>query len=416
MTSISNNLEALKEILQDFIFQEAELQLYEENKKNGKKIYRNGHYTITYNSECGAMLLKIPCFRGMKYKCSLLTNTCYATKIVNLCTVIYGHGLSTSRIADILLNVHGINISKQTISNFCIPILNLKVENYFNENIKDEYVVIYLDGKYFSVRDVTKKYKSPLVSAIGLTKTGRKIHLHMDVLKNESESEMISFLSTLKSRIGNCSPVFVVDGNHAITAAINKVFSNSIIQRCLVHVVRNIKKIIAETASSTLQKEVENQFNNLFFETNKEDIEWKYKSILQKYSNYSNKLKAILKNDNIWSFMNFNTSFAELIKTNNCVEQFHSNLEAVSKQHRSYNTKMSLYRAIVQEIERYNIKSSEEIIISDVICEETNYLSEILSEFKQSEHILVKIYSSGRKVINKEIDRQTYLKMKKLLN
>lgn len=416
MTSISNNLEALKEILQDFIFQDAELQLNEENKKNGKKIYRNGYYTTTYNSECGAMLLKIPCFRGMKYKCSLLTNTSYANKIINLCTIIYGHGLSTSRITDILSNVYGITISKQTVSDFCIPILNLKVENYFNQDINDEYVAIYLDGKYFSVRDVTKKYKSPLVSAIGLTRTGKKIHLHMDVLKNESESEMISFLNTLKSRIGNCSPVFIVDGNQAITAAINKVFSDSIIQRCLVHVVRNIKKIIAETASSAMQKEIENQFNNLFFETNKEDIEEKYKSILQKYSNYSNKLKAILKNYNIWSFMSFNTSFAELIKTNNCVEQFHSNLEAVSKQHRSYNTKMSLYRAIIQEIERYNSKSNEEITIYDVPCEGTNSISKILSEFKQSEHIVVKIYSSGRKVIDKEIDRQTYLKIKKLLN
>lgn len=415
MTSISNNLGALKEILQDFIIQEAQLQLDEENKKCSRKIYRNGHYTITYNSECGAMLLKIPRFRGMKYKCSLITNTSYASKIVNLCTEIYGHGLSTSRIADTLLNVYGITISKQSISDFCIPVLNSKVKNYFEENIEDEYVAIYLDGKYFSVRDVTKKYKSPLVSAIGLTRMGRKVHLHMDVLKNESEFEMTSFLRTLKSRIGNCSPIFVVDGNIAIATSINLIFTDSKIQRCLVHVVRNIKKIIAETTKPTMQKEIENQFNELFFETNREDIQEKYESILQKYSMHTNKLKTILKNDNIWTFMNFDCSFAKLIKTNNCVEQFHSNLEAVCKQHRTYNSKISLYRAIIQEIERYNSKVNEEAIITASICDDTNTLSQILSKFKQSEYILLKIYSSGRKIIDQEINKNTLQKLKEIL-
>ena len=109
------------------------------------------------------------------------------SKINSLVINTYGNVVSTSRIFDILFTVFGVKACKQTISNICKS-LQSKVDDYFEESHDEEIEIIYLDGKYFSVRDVQEKFKSPLITAIGRTKSGNYIHLHMDVIVTEQKT------------------------------------------------------------------------------------------------------------------------------------------------------------------------------------------------------------------------------------
>ena len=110
---------------------------------------------------------------------------------------------------------------------------------------------------------------------------------------------MIPFLKALKNRISNQHPLFVVDGNLNVSEVIQEVFPQSSIQRCLVHVVRNIKKKISVVADASTQKEIESRLNKLFFKTEIEDIKECLIEIFKDYSIYTNILKRNLKDSKV---------------------------------------------------------------------------------------------------------------------
>ncbi|MGL4948818.1 MAG: IS256 family transposase [Anaeroplasmataceae bacterium] len=372
MTIIPNFEQEMKNIYEEILINEI-TGLQNKLEQNGNKVYRNGYYSVNYKTEVGNLELNIPRLRnhGFKYEC--LNEFSYSQKLCSLIVDLYGHGLSTSRIKKVLSSTFSIEISKQSISTIC-QVLNLSVTEFLYSCPNEEFVCIYLDGKYFSVKDKDYSHKSVFMTAIGLTAAGKKIVIHSSVLQGETKKELMGFLKGLNQKIKMKNPIFIVDGLDSIADAINTVFGDVPIQRCLVHVVRNIKKGLKGKVTADKLNEIENDFNRLFFEVENSMILSELQEIIKKYSRHARLLKNIIKSKRIWTFINYNSDFSKIIKTNNIIEQFHSNLESVSKQHRSYGNDMSLFRALIQEIKRYNFDNDNKI-------QNTRYSKTIISDY-----------------------------------
>lgn len=414
MNSITKNIDSLKEILQNLINEEFETFLADLKTKNpDQKYYRNGTYTINYNSEIGNIKLRIPRIRNIEFKSTFLSKSSYSDKIVSLCISLYSNGLSTSRISSTLYEVFGIDISKTTVSLFTSE-LDKNVNTYFSNQLEDEYLFIHLDAKYFSVRNISSN-KSALISAIGVTKDGKKKHIHMNVIKRESKKELISFLTELKDKLILTSPSFVIDGAEAMPSAIYEVFGDVPIQRCLVHVVRNAKKVLKGFATSSDIKSIETKLNYLFFECKNCEVEKCITELFSQFPNQVNKLKNLLKCKHIFTYLGYPESIGKLIKTNNTIEQFHSNLEAVTKQHRTYPDEASLYRSIIKEIERYNQSDTLDEPVNFQISQNKFETLNIIKNFKQADYITIEIRKSGRLLINKEINKMQYREIQQII-
>ncbi|MGL4948816.1 MAG: IS256 family transposase [Anaeroplasmataceae bacterium] len=418
MKSISN----FKELLEinsfiEIIEKNLEVAANDESAKlakKGIKLIRNGYYSRTLHTELGTITVNVPRFRNHAFKNKYLEDTSYSYKMIKLCISLYGQGLSTNRISQSIYETYNIDISKQTISNFC-TVMNKDVDTYFESNYSNEvFVAIYIDAKYFSVRDVLERNKSALMTAIGLTISGKLVHLHMDVLKREGYSEIKSFLEVLQSKVNSKSIIFITDGGSNFKSAISEVFPKSKIQRCLVHIVRNIKKSISKVADAAVQKEMEDDFNGIFFGEDSLDFKEEIKVLVEKYSEYSKIIGKILSDVNIYTFLSFNDEFSKIIKTNNIIEQFHANLEAVTAQHKTFNTKQSLYRAIIQEVNRFDSRNNQ----YDFIIEEENNnfnIKNIFSNNKSESHIIVKVIVNGTVKISEIISSVTLSKIVDIL-
>jgi hypothetical protein len=130
--------------------------------------------------------------------------------------------------------------------------------------------------------------------------------------------------------------------------------------------------------------------------------------LFSQFPNQINKLKKLLKCKFIFTYLGYQERIGKLIKTNNSIEQFYSNLEAVTKQHRTYPDEASLYRAIIKEIERYN---QSDVLVEPVkfaISENKFEALNIIKNFKQSDYITIEIRKLGRLLINKEINKMQY--------
>jgi hypothetical protein len=157
---------------------------------------------------------------------------------------------------------------------------------------------------------------------------------------------------------------------------------------------------------------IEAKLNYLFFECPNSETTKYIDELFNQHPNHVNKLKNLLKSKFIFTYLNYPDSVGKSIKTNNTIEQFHANLEAVCKQHRTYSDENSLYRAVIREIERYN-EFDGEIECLDMFLIENNFqLIDMIKKFKQQDYITIEIRKAGRLIKKQEINKIQYKMIK----
>lgn len=410
--SIPNVLNKDKENLEKKYIESLEEQIEEIIQENPNlNCSRNGFRTKIVNTLVGTINMMIPRFRHLTFDYELLESQLLDEMISNLCVSMYGHGLSDRRIADIFQSIN-IKISKSKVSELC-KVLQNNVDNYFQTDLSDyDFEIIHIDGKYYRVKDVNKTRKSVLLSVIGIASNGERIHLHMNVHPSEDKQYIEQFLYSLKSRIGNTNACFVIDGNNNLPQTIGNIFPEAKVQRCLSHVVRNIESSLKPVAGINQTKVIINELKEILFYTDNYNIENKLKEYIHSYEQYNYIFKNHLNSDYIWTFTKIDT-FMDC-KTNNNIEGFHSQLEMVTSQHNSFATSDSLFRAIINEIERYNKL--------DNCANELNKASKLHFDIKdvikpqnKKDLITLTVTYNGRKRLNMRITKLQYDAIRELV-
>ena len=371
----------------------------------------NGYILKKIDTVCGVINIKIPRLRNYNFNPKLFKSKTAIDLLNNLCVSLYGNGLSTRRISSVIKDVFEVFICKSKVSDIC-KILDELVHDYFNKDIsKYKFEIIQIDGKYFRVESVNKHRKAVLMSAIGITIDGTRKHIHMEVIPSEDSKYIEQFMVKLKNKINSDVKCFVVDGNINLSNTINKVFLDTPVQRCLVHVVRSLKKNLTNIADVRDKKTIEKQLNDIFFKTPNVKIPNAIKEFLNEWSKYYNVIKATLKDENIWSFLKLNV-FADC-KTNNVIEGFHSQLQTVTVNHKLYPNESSLYRAIISEINRYNELNST--CDKDNIASESFDIDDIFENIVQIDNIKIKIIYNGRIRIHENITSEVCKEIQKIV-
>ena len=154
----------------------------------------------------------------------------------------YVKGVSTRSVDD-LVEAMGVDsgISKSEVSRICAGLD--EVVGAFRTRPLDHaaFPYVYLDATYLHVRNATQQVTSmAVVVATGVTATGTREILGLDVGDSEDEVFWRAFLTTLKQR-GLAGVALVVSDQHAgLVAALRRCFQGAGHQRCRVHFARNL--------------------------------------------------------------------------------------------------------------------------------------------------------------------------------
>jgi putative transposase len=154
----------------------------------------------------------------------------------------YVHGVSTRSVDD-LVEAMGVDsgISKSEVSRICAG-LDEVVGAFRNRRLDHvEFPYVYLDATYLHVRNETSQVVSmAVVVATGVTATGEREILGLDVGDSEDEVFWRGFLTSLKQR-GVAGVRLVISDQHAgLVAALRRAFQGVAHQRCRVHFARNL--------------------------------------------------------------------------------------------------------------------------------------------------------------------------------
>lgn len=207
---------------------------------------RNGYTKKTLKSDlAGEFEVNVPRDRLGLYEPTLVGKyekdvSGFEDKIIAM----YAKGMSTEAINNFMKDLYGINVSTEQVSKITDKIIPIMRE-WQNRPLYSCYPIIYLDGTVFDVLENGVYVKKTVYIVIGINLYGYKDVIGMYVGENESSKYWYKVLADLKDR--GIKDIFIacVDGLNGFENAITSVFPNTIIQRCIIHIVRNSVKFVS---------------------------------------------------------------------------------------------------------------------------------------------------------------------------
>ena len=207
---------------------------------------RNGHRSRVLSTKAGDVDLAIPKLRKGSFFPSILEPRRRIDQALYAVVMeAYVHGVST-RAVDELVAALGVSagISKSEVSRICGELD--EVVALFRERRLDHvgFPYVYLDATYLHVRENHQVTSKAVVIATGVSATGHREILGIDVGDSESEVFWREFLRRLRARGLEGVRLVISDQHAGLVAAIKRCFQGASHQRCRVHFARNLLAMI----------------------------------------------------------------------------------------------------------------------------------------------------------------------------
>lgn len=255
----------------------------------------------------------------------------------------YAKGMSTEAINSHIEDIYHFSVSKEQISRVTDKILPIANE-WQNRPLEKIYTVLFLDGMSFDVRENNCYSKKTVYVIIGIKLDGRKELLGMWIGENETSKYWLSVLNDLKSRGVEDILISCVDGLNGFEQAIQSVYPNSKIQRCIVHIIRNCTKYV----NYKDRKEFCSDMKPIYKAINENDALESLDNFDKKWGKkYPYAVKVWENNwDGIKTMFEYSPEIRHVIYTTNTIEGFNNGIKRITKTKSSFVSKEALFKVL----------------------------------------------------------------------
>ena len=150
----------------------------------------------------------------------------------------YARGMSVREIQGHLLELYGLEVSPDLISTITDEVL-AEVEQWQQRSLEVLYPIVYFDALRLRIRDEGMVRNKAVYLALGIRTDGCKEVLGLWIEQTEGAKFWLKVVNELKARGVNDILIAVVDGLKGFPEAITSVFPQSVVQTCIVHLIRN---------------------------------------------------------------------------------------------------------------------------------------------------------------------------------
>lgn len=275
----------------------------------------------------------------------------------NLVISLYAKGNSLNDIKDTISEIYAIELSTETLSNMTEAVSE-EVETWQQRKLKECYPFVYVDCLYCYVKDDLTSSKKAIYVVLGVGTDGVKEVLGIWIDKTESASKWCEIFEELKAR--GVKDIFFVsmDGLTGLSEAVERVFQKAVMQRCIVHIVRNIYSILPKKEA----KEIIQDFKKIYTASNLANAKLEYQNFKEKYKD-NNKLIKKVENDITWIYQIFEypPAIRKVIYTTNAIESLNSALRKVTKGKGAFINESALMKVLYLRIKDLQKKWSKGI-------------------------------------------------------
>jgi len=206
--------------------------------------HRNGSYDRNFTIKgVGEVQVNVPRDRQGKFHTQVIPRSKqYEEEISRDLSLMFLSGISTRSLSMISLRLLGRKLSPTEISNASVD-LSEAVEKWRMRDLSKEVIqYLFVDGVNFRMRINGHIDIVPVLVAIGVTDSGGKLILSLQSGDKESASSWREFFKDLKRRglDGTKVTLGIMDGLPGLETVFREEFSQAKVQRCQVHVARNV--------------------------------------------------------------------------------------------------------------------------------------------------------------------------------
>jgi putative transposase len=206
---------------------------------------RNGANPKTIRGDFGEVAIETPRDRNGEFDPKIVAKR--QTSVGNFSEAVislYARGMSTREIEDHVKQIYGIEISPQFVSR-ATEQLQQQITDWQSRPLERVYPVVFVDGLRVAVRSEKGVLKKCVYTVLGVSVAGRQEVLGLWVEETEGARFWLKVFNDLKARGVQDILVLCGDGLTGLPEAVRSVFSQTDVQLCVVHQIRNATKFVS---------------------------------------------------------------------------------------------------------------------------------------------------------------------------
>lgn len=206
---------------------------------------RNGAGTKTVSTTNGPVEIRVPRDRNGTFEPRIVPKRSRRLGNINeMILSLYSRGMTTRDIEAHLLEVYGVNASRELISNVTDVVLD-EIKLWQARPLDEVYPIVYVDGLRLKIKDNGLVVAKTAYLVIGVDVEGRKYALGCWIADSEGAKFWQKVLTDLRNRGLRDILIACCDGLTGLPDAIRSVFPDTVVQTCVVHVIRNASKFVS---------------------------------------------------------------------------------------------------------------------------------------------------------------------------
>ena len=289
---------------------------------------RNGYGTKTLKTSFGEVAIDVPRDREASFEPELIPKRKRdVSDIEGKVLSMYARGMSQRDIAATVEDIYGFDISREMISDITDAVLP-ELEEWQARPLAKCYAFLFVDCMYVTLRENYEAKEYAVYTILGYDLKGNKEILGLWLNQTESKNRWMQVFDELKAR--GVEDVFFIsmDGVSGLEEGAKAIFPSVIVQRCIVHLVRNALRYIP----SKDYKEVCRDMKKFYGASSLNAAHAAFDSFQNRWSHYSGAVDVWKRNfAHVEQLFDYGSAIRKIMYTTNAVESVHSSFRKVTK-------------------------------------------------------------------------------------
>lgn len=316
---------------------------------------RNGHGSKRIRSSAGELSIRPPRDRNSSFSPILVEKRERELKsgLDQMILSFYARGQSVEDIKSQLSEIYGLDLSHGAISSITDRIWP-EILTWQQRGLYGCYAVVYLDAIHYRIRHEGKISTRAVYTVYGVNVAGERDVLGLYLDQSEGARNWGLILEDLKARGVEQVLFFCVDGLAGFKEVISEVFPASLVQRCIVHMIRSSTRFVTDK----YRKKMCADLRKIYTAANREQAQIALEAFGQKWDQrYPEVKKKWEQNwEELVGFLEYGQHIRRMIYTTNPVEALHRMMRKTTKSKGAWVNEKALLKQLYLAL-KFNQKS-----------------------------------------------------------
>jgi len=310
---------------------------------------RNGYTPKSVKSKFGEIDLDVPRDRKSEFEPQVVKKrkrdiSGLEEKIISM----YAKGMTTRDIQAHIKDLYNYDISPDTVSSITDKVIE-RAREWQSRPLEPIYAVIYMDAVFLKMKSEGHVRNVALYTIIGINLDGQKECLGLWICESESSKYWLSVLNELKNRGLEDVLIFSGDNLKGISEAIEAIYPQAEIQKCIVHQIRNSLRFVSWKERKSMAKDLK----LIYTAATEEEGAAALDEFAEKWDERYPHVSASWKKNwaEIATFFKYPPEIRTLIYTTNPIESLHRKIKKVSKNKAIFPNEQALFKLVYLAVE-----------------------------------------------------------------